>query len=559
MNLSHLRRLLSGGETRTVEFKTHVNDSGLVEAVVCLANGSGGHLLIGVDDSGRVVGARPRHGDHTDASRIEGLVLGRTQPPVQVAAEIVSTDRGEVLAIEVQTAAAVVATSSGKYVRRAIDSKGKPYCAPMRPHEVVARANEIGVLDYSKVTLRNVSFEDLSAVEFARYRDLAASGGDRDLAALSDSELLKALELLGPMGELTVGALLLFGKEEAISRKLPTHEIAFQELDDRLKVRTNDMSRTPLLRAMVELSDRIKARNPETEIEIGLQRIGLPRYADAAVRELIANALVHRDYTAMGTVVIRTSEAGLRVSNPGGFPEGITLSNMLTAGPKARNPALADAFKRAGRVERTGRGIIRAFESQLELGRPAPDYSRTNTHSVMVQVWPGPADEELAAYVTEARQSGRGFSLRDLLVLHEVRIERQITVSRAAELFQVGEQEARAVLNRLADRGLLEARGRTKARTYYLASALYGRFGEPEQYIRARGFDHLQQEQMVLAFVEQYSSIARREAAELCKITSEQAGRLLRRLRDEGKLELVGQKRGSRYVKTAPPPSVMVW
>ena len=54
---------------------------------------------------------------------------------------------------------------------------------------------------------------------------------------------------------------------------------------------------------------------------------------------------------------------------------------------------------------------------------------------------------------------------------------------------------------------------------------------------------------MVLTFVDRHGSIARREAADLCRIDSERASRLLRRLRDEGKLRLIGHKRSARYVK----------
>ena len=53
MGPAELRNLLTHGENSTVEYKSEVNDSELVETVVCLANGSGGHLLVGVDDSGR--------------------------------------------------------------------------------------------------------------------------------------------------------------------------------------------------------------------------------------------------------------------------------------------------------------------------------------------------------------------------------------------------------------------------------------------------------------------------------------------------------------------------
>lgn len=548
MDASEIRSLLVGGETETVEFKEEVNDTELIEAVVCLANGSGGRLLVGVDDRGRVVGLKPRHGDRTDPSRIEALILGRTRPSVQASAEVASTDDGDVLVVEVPVASTVVATSGGKFLRRSIDAKGEPQCLPMEPHEVLARVTSLGAQDFSRFPLKDSGFDDLLSIELARFRELAGESGDRVLANLSDSDLLGALDLLDPSGALTVGALLLFGREEAIRRRLPAYEAGFQELAG-YEVRTNEIGPVPLLRAMVEMSDRVKARNPEEEIEVGLLRVPLPRYADAAVRELIANALVHRDYTAQGVALVEISNAGLTVSNPGGFPEGIGASNLLAALPRARNPALADAFKRAGLVERTGRGVNRAFMSQLQLGRPAPDYSLSNTNSVVVRIRPGPADKDLAAFIAEARRGGGVFSLEELLVLHEVRRERLITVGRAAVLFQSGEQDARAVLNDLADRGLVEARGRTSGRAYHLAASLYRRLGEPAQYVRAGGFDAIQQEQMVSTFVERHGSITRREAVDLCQITSEQASRLLRRMRDDGKLTLIGEKRAARYVK----------
>ena len=422
----------------------------------------------------------------------------------------------------------------------------------MEPHEVLARVGSVGAQDFSKVQIRGVDLDDLSAAGLVRFCELARTGGDKVLANLSDVDLLGALDLLGGPVGLTVGALLLFGREQVIRAKLPAYEVGFQELEG-IEVRASAVGTIPLLRAMVELFDRVKARNPEEEIQVGLFRVPLPRFADDAVRELIANALVHRDYSARGPTLVEIRESGLSVSNPGGLLEGITVSNLLTAPPRARNPCLADAFKRAGLVERTGGGVNRAFLSQLMVGRPVPDYGRTNGNSVVVRLRAGPADRELAGYVAEARRAGQEFSLEDLLVLHEVRTERRIASARASELFEVGEREARDVLNRLADRGLLEARGRTRGRTYHLAASLYRRFGELAQYVRVRGFDQVQQEQMVLTFVDRHGSIARCEAADLCQVDSERASRLLRRLRDQGRLELIGHKRSARYVKPGEP------
>ena len=548
MDNTTLRQILTEGETLTVEFKNQVNDDHLVEAVVCLANSRGGLLLIGVDDQGGVVGAEPRHGSSTVPARLQSLVAGRTVPAVETAVTVVPFNGREVIVVDVPAGNDVVATMSGKFLRRTLDLHGRPMCLPMNPQDVVGRAGTLGVLDFSSVVLPTATREDLSDAEFSRFRELAESEGDKSLAKLSNQDLLKALGLTDRNEGITVGAVLLFGTDEAIAEYLPSYEVGFQEMDN-MKVRVNEIQRIPLLKAMTEISDRVRARNPEEEIELGMQRIGLPRFSEETIRELIANALIHRDYTQLGITLIQIRDDTLTVSNPGGFPNGVTINNLLTTAPRPRNPALADVFKRAGVVERTGRGIIRAFQSQLSLGRPAPDYGRSADHTVEARVKAGPADKELAQYLAEARGRGEEFSLEDLMTLHEVRTERSITTARAAELFQINRNDARIVLNRLTENGLLESRGERKGRSYHLAASLYSRLGESAQYVRTRGFDKIQHEQMVLTFVERHGAISRKETSELCQIDAPQASYLLRRLRDQGKLRMEGTRRTAVYVK----------
>lgn len=551
VDASEAQRLIAGGETMTVEFKVDpLNDTELVEAVACLANGSGGVLFVGVRNDGTLAGARPRHGRTTEPARVASLVANRTEPSVVASVDVFDLEGNDVLVVEVPAAHAVVATNEGKFVRRALDIHGQPQCLPMRPHEVLSRAGSLGAQDFARVAHPGITVDDLDETEFARLRSLARSGGDPALAELSPVETLKALDLIAPSGDITIGAVLVFGSQDALARWTPAFEVTFQELDD-LAVRATETRRVPLLRAMFELADRVKARNPEEEVEVGLLRVGLPRFADLAVRELIANALVHRDYTLVGPTVVEVTAEALSVSNPGGLPEGVTLANLLTTPPRPRNPALADAFKRAGLVDRTSRGINRVFHSQLLLGRPAPDYTRSTTRSVVARVRSGPADTELAAFLAAAQRDGQRFSLEDLLALHEVRAERRVTTGRAAQLFQVDQQAARAALNRLADRGLLESRGDGKGRTYHLSAAVFRELGAAAQYVRTRGFDDIQQEQMVLTFVLRHGSISRREASELCQVDSDTASRLLRRMRDAGKLVLVGERRGARYEAAA--------
>lgn len=548
MTPSELRDALGGGESFTVEFKTDLNDDRLAEAVVCLCNGDGGMLFVGVEDDGTIIGATPRHGEITDGVRVAALIANKTAPSLAVEVEVVDTPEGAVIVITVPRAShGIAATTAGVYLRRAIDVQGKPQCLPVLPHEVTTRVTSVGGRDASTLPAPGLLIDELDPTEVRRFRDLARAGGDGVLGDLSDLDLLGALGLRTGDGLLTLGAALLLGSPSTLARVAPTHEIAFQVLGVADAVRVNRVERIPLLRSMVELVAAIAPYNPEEEIEDGLFRLGLPAYSEVAVRELLANALVHRDYTINGQVRVLVEDQTLSIANPGGFPEGITLDNLLTAPPQARNPRIADAFKRAGLVERTGRGVNRVYRGQLAIGRPQPDYARSTQAWIEVRLRAGPADRELAAFVAHSEREGRPLDLSALQVLHEVRAERRIASSRVAELLQIPMEEGRSVLNRLVEQGMLEARGERKGRTYHLSAAMYRRLGESDRYVRTRGFDRIQQEQMVATYVAEHGSISRAEATELCQLAPDQASSLLRRLADLGALEMRGTRRVARY------------
>lgn len=548
MTPAELKKTIAAGETYTVEFKSDANDDEIVEAVVCLANGEGGLLLIGISDKGNTVGAPPRHGATTHSQRIVALVSNKTTPSLSVQVSVDQLDNNDVIVINVPKAPRVVATTSGLYLRRAIDVHGKPECRPMYPHEIQTRASALGAHDISTLPLDNLKTERLDSAELDRFRSLAASGGDSVLANLSDLDLLSALGLLTVSGTPTLGAALMFGTPPVLEEFAPTHTAVFQALDSHDAVLANRSFQAPLIQLMLDLVEAIRPYNTEEEVQDGLFRVALPRYSDVAIRELIANALVHRDYSINGQIRVSVEDTTLSISSAGGFPDGITIDNLLTAPPQARNPLIAEAFKRAGLVERTGRGINRVYRHQLVLGRPQPDYSRSTRAWVEVRVPGGPADRELAAFAAASARADNTLDLRTLQVLHDVRSESRITSERAAQLLHLGTLEARAVLNGLVEFGLLEARGEGRGRTYHLAAELYREIGEPAAYVRSRGFTPIQQEQMVLTYASEHGSIGRKEAAELCRLSPDQASRLLRRLVSEGKLSMTGQRRTARYL-----------
>ncbi|MEW6228121.1 MAG: ATP-binding protein, partial [Bacillota bacterium] len=533
------------------EERRALSDRDLVEAVICLANRQNsepGWLLLGVEDDGRVTGCRmTREGGTSDPVRVQAVIANNTRPSLATRAEIIEYDGKPVLAIEVPASRQPVGTADGRYLRRAIGGHGKPECIPYFFHEMQAQQASRGMLDYTAMIMPEAGWEDLDLLEFERFRrTIRESGGRGDsvLLDLSDLELAKAL------GAVTVGGnsvhvrilgLLLFGKVKALQDFVPTHEVAFQQIAG-MRVEVNEFLRYPLVRLMDELLGLYRVRYREQELMAGILRIGIPDYPERAFRECVANALVHRDYTRLGAVHVQWHTDRVEISNPGGFPEGVRLDNLLVTPPVPRNPLLADAFKRAGLVERTGRGIDTIFYEQLRNGRPAPTYERSNETSVVVVLPGGEANIDFVRMVVEEGNAGRPLSLEALLIMNALWLERELDTTHAARLIQRHEIETRSVLARLVEAGLVEQRGERKGRIYHLSARTYRNLGARAAYIRQRGFEAIQQEQMVMQYVQSHGSVSRKEAAELCRLSRPQAYRLLQRLTEQGSLERVGRR-----------------
>lgn len=543
--------LIRQGETLNVEFKGEgsrpLNDTDLVEAVVCLANRQGhewGYLFVGVEDDGSVTGARPRHGDYGIASfRVEALVGSRTHPAISCRAELVTVLDKPVLVLQVPKSTSPVATSDGRYLRRTLDGRGRPECVPFRFPEMQSRLSEHGGSEYLALPVHGATWEDLDILEFERFRRTIREShgmGDQTLITLSDRELAGALGAVdGPMNhpEIRLLALLLFGKEESLRRFLPSHEVAFQELAE-TQVVVNDFFRWPLLRVMDELLGRFRARYRETEIQVGFKRIGIPDYSEKAFREAVANALIHRDYTRLNAVYIQWRKDRLEISSPGGLPEGVSMETLLVTAPHPRNPKLADAFKRAGYVERTARGIDTIFFEQLRNGRAAPSYDRTTPTDVVLVLSGGPTDLPFVRMVTEEGLAGRSLDLDDLLILRAWWDSGTLSLEDAARIVQKSPREIQGKMDDLKRRNLQSKRIELSANdNLELKDKASITVRAPS---RITHETRKELEEKILSFAEKKGLISRAAATSFCLISPDQAYRILQQLVKKGKLRKVG-------------------
>ena len=544
---------LPPAETLTVEFKSdrkRLSDTDLVEALVGLANTEGGELWLGVEDDGHATGLHP---DHAALLGLAGLVAARTSPAMQVNVESVDVDGLKVARIRVPKAQGEVATQAGVYLRRRIKHDGTPECVPMLPHERISRASSFGLVDVSAQPVLGCTLADFDPLERERLRQAVQKyGGDRVLLELDDEALDGALgfSTRTPAGERvpTLAGLLVIGRESVLHERVATHEFAFQVLA-REAVSFNEFRRFPLLKALDWLETNFRPYNPEKEVQVGLFRVPIPKVDMGAFREAVANALVHRDYHRLGAVHVRLDDHGLTVSNPGGLVDGVTLHNLLTTAPRPRNPALADAMKRIGIVERSGRGVDKIYRGMLRFGRPEPDYSRTDSNSVVLQLATVEADEVFLQLIIgqENRLSGTALPIDSLIALAVLREQKRLGMDELAQHIHRDSTQARRTLESLVEAGLVQPHGNTRNRSYTLSAEVYQAKGQHVAYTRQAGFSSLQNEQMVLSHVRHHGQIRRSEVIDLCHLTDDQAAKLLKRLKDDGRLVKSGERRWTFY------------
>lgn len=556
MQPEDVKALAEGGESLAVEFKRAtprdaLSDGDIVEAVVCLANGEGGTLLIGVEDDGTISGAAPRgpRGDHVTPQQLAAYILNKTIDPISTHVHLVHIDDVIVFVVEVPASPSPVCTSGGLYKRRTLQANGEPACVPFHPSLLVSTARVLAQRDYAEAPVLGLTDDDLDPAEFDRFRaSVEANRGDFTLARSSNNDILRALRARTPDGDLTTGALLLFGREEAIVSNMRTAEVLLQiEAGGRLAVNTSTFP--SLLKAAESLYERVSEENTYHEVTAGLLRVDIPRIPEHVVRESIANALIHRDYSQLGPIHVKLTDREFRLVSTGGLPAGVTLDNLLDSS-RPRSPMLSDAFKRAGLVERTGRGVYRMYDALLRTGRGEPDYSLTNDAQVVITARLADSDIDMVRFVTKWEgQQQITLSLSQLRILGALR---QLgAASSKGEIAETLNPPMRSVTEELAgllNAGLIETTGAGRGRRYNLSSTFYRLGNDGAAYIHARGLDVTRQRHMVLEYVAQYGEIDRPRTANLCGVEPQQATRLLRELVDDGLLSRVGDRRWTKYV-----------
>ncbi len=279
---------------------------------------------------------------------------------------------------------------------------------------------------------------------YAEKNDNAAFATASDEQALSDLELLKD-------NKLNYAALILLGKQEVIKRFLPQYNVVIEYRHDPASIQYDDRQEfcKPLFLSIDEIWSYLNqpSSNPMIHINEGAYIIDIKSFNRDAVREAVLNALSHRSLIIQSDVVIKQSPNELSITNAGGFPIGVSLSNILTVNSTPRSKRLTDVLQKTGLVERSGQGVDKMFTQSIMEAKFLPDYSSTDAYQVGLTFRTEIRDVSFLIYIRtiqEQRDVNHKLNVLELLTLYKVHFG-----------LEEGEDLNRKVVEKLLSEGLL--------------------------------------------------------------------------------------------------------
>jgi ATP-dependent DNA helicase RecG len=348
-------------ESQNVEYKESWQDE--YQKVICgFANASGGTLFIGIDDKGKIIGI-PNY------KRLMDDIPSKVRSTIGITIEVNLLENNSNYYIEIITPSYSIAISyNGKYYFRS-GSTTILLTGPTLTDFLLKKGGKT----WDDLSEPNATYSDIDRKSLARLIDASKeSGREIDVLGLDLPQIFEKLHLVDN-GKIKRAALILFGKDPGkffpntfvkIGRfgKNST-DLLFQEIEEGNLV-------TLFQNIINQLNHKFLIRNIEYD---GLQRVESLEYPSVAIREMLLNALIHRNYMGAPTQ-IRVYDHKIEVWNDGLLPDGFTIETIkIPHSSKPRNPIIADVCFRAGYIESWGRGTLKIIESCLNSNLPEPE------------------------------------------------------------------------------------------------------------------------------------------------------------------------------------------
>ncbi len=511
------------GEGAMIEFKVGVSGRRIREAVVAFSNSEGGVVLIGVDDSGTVIGVSgPGQAERQIYDALAGL-----HNPGRFDTTLTQVDGRTLLVLAVARRREGFSQMHDGAVLIRHGARNDTLIGP----ELTRFQREHSFENFEDAPTP-AHLDDADPALIDRAADAYDFESDDTARALREQGLV---ELSGGRAVLTVmGALILLADPGAVLGRCGIEVLRYRdgesEPDKRVSIGgpVDQLVRRTTAAVMDELG--------EQSVLVGIERVDLPRLPEVAVRETVANAVAHRSYEAKGTYTrVEIRSDGVTVISPGTLPEPVTVEHIRSQ-QAARNPKLLAFLRRQGLAEDLGLGIDRV-EDAMQVDMLEPPKFLATPHSVTA-ILPTRAlvTAEERGWVKVLMQD-RLISADQALVALQAARDGKVTNASVRKTLGIDSTEARVVLQHLCNEGVLVQEGEHGGAQYVPAP-------RPEQN-KSVSVRSDEAERVTSLACER--EITNADVRELLGVSRSKALQLLTWLVDRGTLERSGNARGATY------------
>ena len=434
-------------ESERVEYKLQMVDD-IYKEVIAFANTDGGVIYIGIDDNGNLIGI-----DNVDETytRLTNGIRDAIAPDVTMFVRYVLQDN-KVIRIEVGEGSykpyylkSKGMKSNGVYVRQGASSV---QASPDQIRKMI-KDSDGDVFEEMRTVVQELSFEEAERtfkrykVDFSEEKYIALG-----LRNIDDDQYTNLAMILSDQCQHTI-KIAVFGDEANITFK-DAKEFGgsiFKQLDDSY--------------AYLTLCNRTAATFK------GLERIELPDYPEDALREALLNAIIHRDYSYSGSIIINVNDFGIEFISIGGLLPGLSADDIRNGISQPRNRKVAEIFHRLRLIESYGTGIRKIYTLYKNCAVQPRIEVTNNTFKLVLPNMN--ASGSIAGHVPEKSEKALVVITPQMKMVIDYLTEYgEMTDEDLQELLNIKKTRAYLLARRMSENGLIDIIGRGAAKKYKL-------------------------------------------------------------------------------------------
>lgn len=464
-----IRLMIERGRDQTVDWLPDATDDDQLHlALTAMANSDGGMVLLGLSQAGQAIEIKGVPDADATVDRLLKATLRLDPPLITPMPQIIEIDDKQIVAVEVPQGMPNVYAYDGRYVSRKHNEN-----TPMRPIEIRQLFIERGEISFETEPARGATIDDLDWEKVTAYAtSLRLPAGDA-------RDLLHRRGCLTQRGDdfyPTNAGILLFGSDpQPFMRGAEITAVRFagEAMGDTFS--RQDITGTlpdQIRRAETFLIDHLRKG---VKLKGSMAREEQFEYPMEAAREVVVNAVAHRDYSIEGDGIrLFLFKDRMEVNSPGTLPGPVTLENIKDE-RFSRNPAIVQVLSDMGFIERLGYGIDRVIALMKHAGHAAPEFSETrggfrvvftNAHTNI----PGPHAPVSRAHISEKPAATPLNTRQEAALAHlkEPDVSR-ITNKKLQSMFpSVHAETIRRDLADLVNKGMLTKMGQKRGSYYVL-------------------------------------------------------------------------------------------